>query len=162
MAEAESPQEAPQGVIETVAVAAPAPAPAAPASLEPAAPTAESVSTLFDQAYAKVKELVRAKEFNAGNWFSLVPLVMEIVEEARDLHGAQKKALAVDLLAKLVCEIPMSDADRALVKTVISTALPLMIDTIVASSLGELAINVIDDIEEKASLCFMRCKAKKK
>ena len=151
MQETNSPQQpdstAPQGVIETVA---------APV------PSSASVSTLFHQAYAKLKELVKAKEFNAGNWFSLVPMVMELVEQAVDLHGAQKKALAVDLLSKLVCEIPMSDADRALVKTVISTALPLMIDTIVASSLGELAINVIDDIEEKASLCFMRCKASSK
>ena len=141
-----------EAVIETAPVAD-EPVVAAPAPVE-------AKLKLFDQAYAKLKELVGAREFNAGNWFALLPLAMTLVETSKTLTGSEKKALVIDLLSKLVCEIPMSDGDRAIVKSVISTALPLMIDTIVASSLGELAINILDEVEERASLCFMRCKAK--
>lgn len=116
---------------------------------------------IFDEVYAKIKSLISSKQFNAGNWVSLVPMCMEMVETVPHLKGKDKQALVIDLITKLICEIPMSESDRAIVQAVLSTALPTMINIICNSSLGEYAINLAEEVHEQVTGCFKKCYGKK-
>lgn len=106
---------------------------------------------IFDEVYAKVKELVGQKEFNAGNWITLLMMCMEMVETVPHLTGKEKRALVVDLLTKLIHEIPMPENDRALIEGLLSSCLPAIIDTICESSLGHYAINLADQAHATCS-----------
>jgi len=113
---------------------------------------------IFDELYAKIKGMIANKEFNAGNWISLVTMSMEMVETIPHLTGHQKRELVVDLVTKLVGEIPMAEEQRKLVQSILSTALPVIIDVVCDSSLGVYAINLIDDAQQKCHGCFAsRC-----
>lgn len=116
---------------------------------------------IFDEVYGKIKGMIANKQFNAANWISLVTMSMEMVETIPHLTGHQKRELVVDLVTKLVGEIPMAESDRQLVQTILATALPVMIDVICDSSLGEYAINLIDDAQEKCHGCIAKCTKKK-
>jgi hypothetical protein len=116
---------------------------------------------VFDELYAKIRGIIANKEFNAGNWISLVTLSMEMVETLPHLTGRQKRDLVVDLVTKLVGEIPMAENQRATVQAILGTALPAIIDVICDSSLGVYAINLIDQAQEKCHGCFAsKCPAK--
>lgn len=152
--------EQPQVTVVVVAQAAPVEAAVAPvAQMDDIDLTKMK---LFDLAYDKIKALIRQKEFSMANWFSLVPLAMELAEACGTLKGSEKKALVIDVITKLIMEIPMSEADRAILRSVVSASLPLMIDVIVSSSLQELAINIAEEIHEQAQSCFALCAPKKK
>lgn len=112
---------------------------------------------VFNAVYDKMKHMIVNKEFNLGNWVNLVTLTMEVVEVVPGLHGIQKRDLVVDLIAKLVTEIPMSETDRALVSGLVKTMLPGIIDAIVQSSLGEIALNIAEKAEEHITKCWAHC-----
>jgi len=113
---------------------------------------------IFDEVYAKLHAMVSKKEFNAGNWITLVTLAMEMVETLPHLSGKDKRALVIDLITKLVTEIPMADKDRALIQTILSSSLPAIIDAICDSSLGVYAINLVQEAHAECKGCFASCK----
>ena len=113
---------------------------------------------IFNQVYDKIKGMIVNKTFTLGNWIILVTMCMEVVEVVPILHGVEKRNLVVDLIAKLITEIPMSDEDRSAVAVLIRTSLPSIIDVIVQGTLGQLAVNLAEKVEEGAKKCFARCK----
>ena len=125
-----------------------------------AAPTSHYGGVIFNQVYEKAKGMIVNKTFTLANWIALVTLCMELVEVVPGLHGIEKRNLVVDLVSKLITEIPMSDSDRAAVEGIIRTTLPAIIDVIVQGSLGELAINLANQVQEETKKCFARCNKK--
>lgn len=125
---------------------------------------------LFDEVYNKVRGMIKNKQFNAANWISLVIMSMEMVETLPKLHGHEKRDLVVDLMSKLIMEIPMADDDRAIVSGLIKMALPGIIDAIIDGTLGKLDLNKVaeqvgnafDSVAEGCNSCFARCKRKRK
>lgn len=126
-------------------------------ALETVAPASTYDPAIFDAVYDKIKGMIANKEFNLANWVSLVTLSMEVVEVVPNMHGLQKRDLVVDLIAKLVTEIPMSDSDRTLVASLVRTTLPSMIDALVQGSLGQIAINLAAKAEEHVTKCWAKC-----
>ncbi len=116
---------------------------------------------IFNTVYDKVKAMIVNRTFNAANWIQLVTLCMEVAEVVPNMPGSQKSELVVDLMAKLIGEIPMADEDRAAVQAILKSALPAIIDVIVQGTLGELAINIATQVQEGAAKCFAKCKSKK-
>jgi len=86
---------------------------------------------------------------------------MELAETIPNLSGPEKKALVLDVLARLIDELPMQDDDKALLKTLILTVIPSTIDVIVSSSLGQFALNLYEQAEEEVAGCFAKCTKKK-
>lgn len=115
---------------------------------------------IFDELYAKIRGIIANKEFNAGNWISLVTMSMEMVETLPHLTGHEKRDLVVDLVTKLVGEIPMAENQRVIVQSILSTALPVIIDVIVDSSLGVYAINLMEAAQKKCNGCIGKKAAK--
>lgn len=109
---------------------------------------------VFDELYAKIRGMIANKEFNAGNWITLATMAMEMVETLPHLTGHEKRDLVVDLVTKLVAEIPMAENQRSIVQAILSTALPVLIDVIVDASLGVYAINLIEEAKKKCNGCI--------
>jgi hypothetical protein len=82
---------------------------------------------------------------------------MELVEAVPHLTGKEKRSLVVDLLTKLVAEIPMAESDRALIQGLLASALPSIIDAICDSSLGVYAINLANQAQEHVTGCINKC-----
>lgn len=127
----------------------------------PAAALVAGNTEVFVQTYDKLAAMVANKRFSASNWIALIPMAMEIVETIPNLHGSQKRGVVVDLLVKLISEIPMADEDRAIIMTLVRTALPAIIDTICDGTLGKIAVNIAEQVEEGARKCFAKCQTKK-
>lgn len=116
---------------------------------------------VFSAVYDKVKSMIVNKTFSLSNWITLVTLAMEVVEKVPQLHGIEKRNLVVDLVAKLVTEIPMSEDDRAAVSAIIRTTLPSIIDAIVQGTLGQIAVNIAEEVAEQTNKCLAKCQKKK-
>lgn len=112
----------------------------------------------FAQVYEKIKHMIVNTTFTSANWISLVVMAMELVEALPKLKGVEKRNLVVDLVTRLVQEVPMPEHDRILLTSLLQSALPAIIDTIVQGSLGQLAINLAQDA---AASCFAKCSSKK-
>lgn len=112
----------------------------------------------FVQVYDKIKQMILNKTFTSANWISLVVMAMELVEALPKLKGVEKRNLVVDLVTRLVQEVPMPEHDRILLTSLLASSLPPIIDTIVQGSLGQLAINVVQDAHDATKKCLARCK----
>ena len=112
---------------------------------------------IFNEVYGKLRGMIDQKQFNAGNWITLLTMSMEMVETIPHLSGKEKRSLVVDLLTKLVGEIPMAEHDRALIQGILSSSLPAIIDAICDSSLGAYAINLAQNAHAEIKGCYNSC-----
>ena len=115
---------------------------------------------VFTATYDKIKAMIVNRTFSASNWITLVTLAMEVVEALPNLKGIEKRNLVVDLVTRLVSEIPMPQQDRELVAALLHSALPSIIDAIVQGTLGQLAVNAVEQAHEGAKRCFAKCGGK--
>lgn len=120
----------------------------------------EEVQSTVNIVFENIKASIVGKSFNVTTFMLLIPRCMEAVEDFPELTGAEKKALVLDVLSKLIDEIPLKDEDRALLKTLILNVIPTVIDTVVASSLGQFALNIYEEVEEEVKAhcgpCFKK------
>lgn len=100
-----------------------------------------NINEVVDGIYENVLGMVEAKDVKAANIISIAALTMKLVEQVPGLTGQQKKDIVIEVIKKLIDETPLSDEEVAAVNLVVDVTLPIVIDTIVSASRGELNLN---------------------
>lgn len=112
-----------------------------------AAPSAD----FFTTSYNTLVQAVKNQPLNADTMINVVTKAMQIVETAQSMTGPEKKQAVIALITKLINDSASLSAD---VKTAL-LALPYstIIDTIVAATKSQFAINLENAIESKCGGC---------
>lgn len=100
------------------------------------------VEKISMQVYDIVRDSITNKSFNAQNFIVLVTIVMQVVERAQTLSGAEKKYVAVSVIKRLVMEIPFPEGDKEAIAVIVETTLSKTIDYIIAAARGELHVDL--------------------
>jgi hypothetical protein len=113
------------------------------------------ISSLVDDVYNNVKNIIRHKEITLSNLVSIGSIIMQIVEEYPALAGYQKKQLVLSVAHRLVDEFEMDQATKEVIKVAIDTTLSKTIDFIIKASRGEIEVinNIIAKIEQGCAKC---------
>lgn len=99
--------------------------------------------SIFEELYSLAKWALNEKEgvISITNVINLVTSTMESAERFRDISGPQKKEVVVNVLDKLVEEIPATQDDKPAIQYSIKLLLPNIIDSIVSATKGQLDLN---------------------
>ena len=97
---------------------------------------------LVDQLYEQVKTTIDTKVITAASAVNIITATMAMVESMCAAPGPQKKALVLHIIDRLVDEIPAEREDKLAIKNAIALLAPSIIDSIVAVSKGQVAINL--------------------
>lgn len=122
-----------------------------PAVVAVVEPTIDTHSALFNEIYDKIKAAVIGRTINASNLASIAVTAMQIVEAYPKLLGYQKKELVINIICKIIVDLPVTDDTEMLLLSTAKAVLPMLIDTVVAAANGQLTLQTI---EEKAKGCF--------
>ncbi len=95
-------------------------------------------------------------EIDENNIIDYIVRVMAVVEKQKQLSGIEKKAVAVEILLRLVDSLNRLNAEsKTRVKLLVKTLAPSVIDTIVSATKGALSVN--KKVEEATKKCFSKC-----
>jgi hypothetical protein len=95
-------------------------------------------------------------EIDENNIIDYIVRVMAIVEKQKQLSGIEKKAVAIEILLRLVDSLNRLNAESKMrVKMLVKTLAPPVIDTIVSATKGALTVN--KKVEEATRKCFSKC-----
>jgi hypothetical protein len=95
-------------------------------------------------------------EIDENNIIDYIVRVMAVVEKQKQLSGIEKKAVAVEILLRLVDSLNRLNAESKMrVKLLVKTLAPSVIDTIVSATKGALSVN--KKVEEATKKCFSKC-----
>lgn len=95
-------------------------------------------------------------EIDENNIIDYIVRVMAIVEKQKQLSGIEKKAVAIEILLRLVDSLNRLNAESKMrVKMLVKTLAPSVIDTIVSATKGALSVN--KKVEEATRKCFSKC-----
>lgn len=112
--------------------------------------------------HEEVKKSIVNKQFTAANFVVLVTLVMQIVEKFPTLSGSDKKVIAVQVIKRLIMEIPMPEGDKAAIELIVETTLSKTIDFIIAAASGEFDFGKLVTQMQALFPCFYNMKCCKK
>ena len=127
-----------------------------------AADPISDIGELVGQLCAEVKKAVDLQTITPESIFKMLMSVMGLVERQKQLSGPQKKQAVIDVVNRLVDEIPAEAEEKAAIMSAIQLLLPSLIDTIVSVSLGELDINGDgrisgDELQTAGKACLKKC-----
>lgn len=71
------------------------------------------VSALVDQLYTDLRKTILDKDVHAQNIISIVMKVMVLVQKVPDISGADKQAVVIQVIKRLVGEIQINEDDRS-------------------------------------------------
>lgn len=95
-------------------------------------------------------------EIDENNIIDHIVRVMVIVEKQKQLSGIEKKAVAIEILLRLVDSYNrINDSNKSRIKLLVKTLAPSVIDTIISATKGALSVN--KSIEEATRKCFSKC-----
>jgi hypothetical protein len=95
-------------------------------------------------------------EIDENNIIDYIVRVMAIVEKQKQLSGIEKKAVAIEILLRLVDSLNRLNVESKMrVKMLVKTLAPPVIDTIVSATKGALSVN--KKVEEATRKCFSKC-----
>lgn len=106
----------------------------------------DELSGYVDKIYGSVKNTIiglKKGEFNVVRVIEWGTNIMLVVEKYPELSGENKKQIVIAVIRKLVGELKLSDSDEQTADLVVETALPVVIDLVVAASRGNLDLNKI-------------------
>ena len=126
-----------------------------PGEITPAEEDQTEATKVFDELYAGVKKSINMKTASGEDIINILTLTMEAVEKMKIKSGPQKKALVLHVIDKLVDEIPESNKNKSTIKTAVKLLAPGMIDTIVATSRGQVFVNIKQGCKEKFPCCVV-------
>ena len=113
--------------------------------------TPADVQSAVNQVYDSIKAMIISKQFNASSFVTLVTMVMQLLGGLTQLTGPQKKDVAIQVITKLVQEIPIPGIDQETATALINTTLSKMIDFIIAAANGQFNFT---QIVEEVKGCF--------
>lgn len=103
------------------------------------------VSALVDQLYTDLRKTILDKDVHAQNIISIVMKVMVLVQKVPDISGADKQAVVIQVIKRLVGEIQINEDDRAAIQSALDLFLPSIIDSLVSADHGALSLQKVED-----------------
>lgn len=93
-----------------------------------------------------------------NNLVEYIIRIMTIMEQQKNLTGLQKKAVAIEILLRLVDSYDrLSVESKQKTKLLVRTLAPSIIDSIIMASKGLIAINKkIEETTKKCCFCFFK------
>lgn len=116
------------------------------------------VTELSNIVYDKIRGMITHKTVTIINIIGIVTLTMQLVQQFAGVEGADKKKIVINVINRLVKEIPMSDEDRVAVQAIVATTLDKTIDFVIAVANGE--IDLLGMVEDGVARCKTMCGCK--
>lgn len=113
------------------------------------------VTALSNVVYDELRGMITHKQVGIANIISIVTLAMQLVQQFAGVSGSDKKKIVINVINRVVDEIPMSPADKAAVQAIVATTLDKTIDFVVAVASGE--IDLLGLVEENVARCKLMC-----
>jgi len=114
------------------------------------------IETITEDVFQQVKAAIAGRHFTANTFISLVTLVMQFVEKSLQATGPEKKQIAMNVIHKLILEIPMEDSHRTIVTTIVNTTLPTTIDFIISAANGEFDFSKVASVWKNMFPCCFK------
>ena len=95
-----------------------------------------------DAVYNAVKTAIGTGRVTVASVMIMITTAMVEVEKFTALTGPQKKQLVIHVVDRLIEEIPATQEDKAAIKSAVDLFMPCVVDTVIAVSKSQLAINV--------------------
>jgi hypothetical protein len=123
----------------------PTPRPASekrPLLLATASQSAAEAQRRTNQLYDSVKRLVDAQTITVASVVGTLTTIMVEIESLGGLTGPQKKAAAMQVLNRLIDEMPADAEEVPLIRGAVALLGPTIIDNLIAASKGQIAVNI--------------------
>ena len=108
-----------------------------------------------DNVYAQLKSMIKNKTVDISNLMSIVTITMQLVEQISGLTGAQKKDMVMQLMNRLIDDVPMDDTNKAALRAILTTTVNAAIDFVVSVANGE--INLVQLVKDNVDWCKKSC-----
>jgi hypothetical protein len=92
--------------------------------------------------YERVKATIRDGVLTPTSAVVMLTTAMAQVEAFAGMGGPEKKSLVLDLVDRLLGEIPVAQADGDAIRAAVRLLLPAVVDAVVAAAGGAFGINV--------------------
>jgi hypothetical protein len=99
----------------------------------------DPANILFDQ----LVMMIQSKTVNVTNIMTVISTAMQLVEQYPALPGDKKKTIVIEIVNKLIAQIPTDDNTRATIQSVADMAMSGMIDLVVGVANGSINIGAI-------------------
>lgn len=115
------------------------------------------VNALVTSIYDQVRASIVNKQFGMNNIMSLVTIVMQAVGQAVALTGPEKKEVAMQVIRKLIAEIPLPDSERETISAIIEGTVSKAIDFIIMAANGQLDFGkMAEQFKTTFACCFKK------
>ena len=112
-----------------------------------------SVSARFDNMYTLLKNAIVDKTINASSIMGLVASAMKVVQGFPELIGPEKKDIVINLIRRVISDLPLDELDRENIKMFIDFTLPSVIDNIISATKGNFFGKIKDKAKSKGWSC---------
>lgn len=113
------------------------------------------VTALSNVVYDKLRGMITHKTVTVANIIGIVTMVMQLVQQFAGVEGSDKKKIVVNVISRLVKEIPMSPEDKMAVEAIVATTLDKTIDFVMAVANGD--IDLLGIVEDHVARCKIMC-----
>lgn len=110
---------------------------------------------LTDTVYDQLKSMIQNKTVNLSNIVNIASMAMQVIQQYTLVSGAQKKQVVMNVIGRLIAEIPMAESDRAILQSVVNVTLDKTIDLIIGIANGD--INIMKTIDDGVAWCKKTC-----
>jgi hypothetical protein len=114
------------------------------------------VTFLSNQVYDELRGMITHKQVTPESIIGIVALAMQLVQQFAGVAGADKKKIVMNVITKLINEIPMEDGLRSTLQMILSTTVDKTIDLIIGVASGE--IDLIKIVQDGVAKCKLMCK----
>jgi hypothetical protein len=113
------------------------------------------VTALSNTVYDELRAMITHKQVTPEGIIGIATLAMQLVQQFAGVSGADKKKIVINVVTKLIDEIPMGDGPKAALKMVLNTTLDKTIDLIIGVASGE--IDLIGTVKDGVAQCKTMC-----
>lgn len=110
---------------------------------------------LTDTVYDQLKSMIQNKTVNLSNIVNIASMAMQVIQQYTIVTGSQKKQVVMNVIGRLISEIPMAESDRAILQSVVNVTLDKTIDLIIGIANGD--INIMKTIDDGVAWCKKTC-----
>lgn len=113
------------------------------------------VTALSNQVYDDLRGMITNKQITAESIIGIVTLAMQLVQQFAGVKGADKKKIVINVVTRLVNEIPLDAGAKAAIQMVLNTTLDKTIDLIIGVANGD--IDLVATVQNGVASCKQMC-----
>lgn len=113
------------------------------------------ITALSNIVYDQIRGVVTHKKITIANILSIVTLSMQLVQQFALVDGPNKKAIVLNVINRLMDELPVEETDKQAIKILIDTTLNKTIDLIIDIANGK--VDLLGSIEDTVARCKLMC-----